>query len=149
GDKGQASLASARVLVVGVGGLGCPTAVYLAGAGVGHLTLLDSGKVELSNLHRQILFTTDDACTTTADAAVAALRARNPFVRLEAMATDLTAQNARALVAGQTVVLDCTDNFATRFVLHDACFSAGVPLVQAAVHRFEGTLDVFQRGTGG
>ncbi len=149
GGAGQEKLAQARVLIVGVGGLGCPAALYLAGAGVGHLTAVDSGKVELSNLHRQILFTTDDLGTSKADAAVAALRARNPFVQFEAVNAEFTAQNARALVAGRTVVLDCTDNFTTRFVLHDACFSAGVPLVQAAVHRFEGTLDVFQRGSDG
>jgi adenylyltransferase/sulfurtransferase len=149
GAEGQNRLARARVLVVGVGGLGSPAAAYLAGAGVGQLTLLDSGKVELSNLHRQILFTTDDVGGSKAEATVAALRARNPFIQLEALASELTAQNARALVAGRTVVLDCTDNFATRFILHDACFSAGVPLVQAAVHRFEGTLDVFRRGSGG
>ncbi|HEY4246818.1 MAG TPA: ThiF family adenylyltransferase [Lacunisphaera sp.] len=149
GEAGQEKLAQARVLIVGVGGLGCPAALYLAGAGVGQLTMVDSGKVELSNLHRQILFTTDDLGTSKADAAVAALRARNPFVQFEAVNAEFTAQNARALVAGRTVVLDCTDNFATRFVLHDACFSAGVPLVQAAVHRFEGTLDVFHRGGGG
>lgn len=149
GGTGQEKLAQARVLLVGVGGLGCPAALYLAGAGVGHLTVVDSGKVELSNLHRQILFTTDDLGTSKAEAAVGALRARNPFVQFEAVNAEFTAQNARALVAGRTVVLDCTDNFATRFVLHDACFSAGVPLVQAAVHRFEGMLDVFQRGSGG
>ena len=148
GATGETQLANARVLVVGLGGLGCPAALYLAGAGVGQLTLVDSGKVELSNLHRQILFTTDDLGAPKAEAAVDALRARNPFIQLEALATEFTAQNARTLVAGRTVVLDCTDNFATRFILHDACFSAGVPLVQAAVHRFEGTLDVFRRGSG-
>ncbi len=149
GDPGQKLLTESRVLIVGIGGLGCPAALYLAGAGVGQITLVDSGKVEISNLHRQILFTTDDLGLNKAEAAAAALRARNPFIQIEALAAEFTAQNARTLVAGRTVVLDCTDNFATRFVLHDACFSAGIPLVQAAVHRFEGTLDVFQRGTQG
>jgi len=149
GDAGQKLLTESRVLIVGVGGLGCPAALYLAGAGVGQITLVDSGKVEISNLHRQILFTTDDLALNKAEAGAAALRARNPFIQAEAISAELSAQNARALVAGKTVVLDCTDNFATRFVLHDACFSAGIPLVQAAVHRFEGTLDVFQRGHEG
>ncbi len=149
GDEGQSKLGRARVLIVGIGGLGCPAALYLAGAGVGQLALMDSGKVELSNLPRQILFTTDDLGISKADAAVSALRARNPFIQLESLNAELTVQNARALVAGRTVVLDCTDNFATRFILHDACFSAGVTLVQAAVHRFEGTLDIFRRGDGG
>ena len=149
GDSGQKRLAEARILLVGVGGLGCPAALYLAGAGVGQITLVDSGKVEISNLHRQILFTIDDLGLHKAEAAAAALRARNPFIQVEALSAELTAQNARTLVAGKAVVLDCTDNFATRFLLHDACFSAGIPLVQAAVHRFEGTLDVFQRGRDG
>ena len=149
GAAGQARLAAARVLVVGVGGLGCPAALYLAGAGVGRLALVDGGRVELSNLHRQILFTTAEIGSPKALAAAARLRLHNPAVEITAHEGELTAVNARALVAGQTVVLDCTDNFATRFVLHDACHALGVPLVSAAVHRFEGTLDVFRPGTGG
>ena len=149
GDAGQARLAAARVLVVGVGGLGCPAVLYLAGAGVGRLTLVDGGRVELSNLHRQILFTTAEVGAPKVLAAAARLRQHNPAVKIVAHEGELTATNARALVAGQTVVLDCTDNFVTRFVLHDACHALGVPLVSAAVHRFEGTLDVFRRGTGG
>lgn len=149
GEAGQARLAAARVLVVGVGGLGCPASLYLAGAGVGRLTLVDAGRVELSNLHRQILFTTSEVGAPKVLAAAARLRLHNPATEIIPHEGELTATNARALVAGQTVVLDCTDNFATRFVLHDACHALGVPLVSAAVHRFEGTLDVFRRGTGG
>lgn len=149
GAAGQARLAAARVLIVGVGGLGCPAAVYLAGAGVGHLTLVDGGKVERSNLQRQILFTTAELGAPKALAAAARLRLHNPAVRVTSHEGELTPQNARALVAGQSIVLDCTDNFATRFLLHDTCLALGVPLVQAAVHRFEGTLDVFRRGDGG
>ncbi len=149
GPAGQARLAAGRVLVVGVGGLGCPAALYLTGAGVGRLTLVDGGRVELSNLHRQILFTTAEVGAPKALAAAARLRLHNPALEIVARDGELTATNARALVAGQTVVLDCTDNFATRFILHDACHALGVPLVSAAVHRFEGTLDVFRRGQGG
>ena len=149
GPAGQARLAAARVLVVGVGGLGCPAALYLTGAGVGRLTLVDSGRVERSNLHRQILFTTAEVGAPKALAAAARLRLHNPAVDIISHDGEFGAANARALVAGQSVVLDCTDNFATRFVLHDACQTLGVPLVSAAVHRFEGTLDVFRRGTGG
>jgi adenylyltransferase/sulfurtransferase len=137
------------VLVVGIGGLGCPAALYLAGAGVGRLTLVDDGTVELSNLHRQILFTAAELGAPKALAAAARLRRHNPAVEVTAHATRLTARNARVLVAGHEVVLDGTDNFATRFPLHDACLALGVPLVSAAVHRFEGTLDVFRRGEGG
>jgi molybdopterin/thiamine biosynthesis adenylyltransferase/molybdopterin synthase catalytic subunit len=149
GPEGQAQLAAARVLVVGVGGLGCPAALYLAGSGIGRLTLVDGGKVELSNLHRQILFTAAEIGAPKALAAAARLRQHNPSIEVVAHEGELTAQNARTLVAGQSVVLDCTDNFATRFVLHDACLALGVPLVSAAVHRFEGTLDVFSRSEGG
>ncbi len=144
GAAGQAKLAAASVLVVGVGGLGCPAALYLATAGVGRLTLADAGKVEMSNLHRQVLFTADDVGAAKATAAAARLRAQNPLVKIEAHAADVTPANVRALVAGRSAVLDCTDNFATRFLLHDACRFAGVPLVSAAVYRFEGELNVFR-----
>lgn len=149
GEAGQARLTAARALVVGIGGLGCPAALYLAGAGIGRLTLVDGGRVELSNLHRQILFTATEVGSPKVLAAAARLRLHNPSIEVSAYEGELTTANARSLVAGQTVVLDCTDNFTTRFVLHDACLSLGIPLVSAAVHRFEGTLDVFQRGVGG
>jgi len=149
GAAGQGKLAAASVLVVGVGGLGCPAALYLATSGVGRLTLADAGKVEVSNLHRQVLFTADDVGAAKSTVAAARLRAQNPLVKIEAHAADATPANVRALVAGRTVVLDCTDNFATRFLLHDACRFAGVPLVSAAVYRFEGELNVFLPNAAG
>lgn len=149
GAAGQQRLAAASVLVVGLGGLGCPAALYLAGAGVGRLTLVDGGRVELSNLHRQILFEPGDVGAPKASRAALALRARNPHPVIEAIASDATPANLRALAAGRTVVLDCTDNYATRLLLHDLCLELGVPLVQAAVHRWEGVLNVFRRGDGG
>ena len=149
GPAGQAALAAASVLVAGVGGLGCPAALYLATAGVGRLTLADGGRVEVSNLHRQILFTTDDVGAAKPAAAAARLRLHCPFGQFEAFAADVTAANVRALVAGRTAVLDCTDNFAARFLLHDACRLLGIPLVQAAVHRFEGEVNVFHPGHPG
>lgn len=149
GPAGQERLAAARVLVVGLGGLGCPAATYLAGAGIGRLTLVDSGQVEVSNLHRQPLFTMAEVGTPKVLAGAARLRLQNPGIEIAPLETELTTANVRSLVAGQSVVLDCTDNFASRFVLHDACLALGIPLVQAAVHRFEGTLDVFCRGEGG
>ncbi len=149
GETGRQRLARASVLVVGLGGLGCPAALYLAGAGIGRLTLADGGKVERSNLHRQILFEAGDVGAPKASRAALALRARNPHIAIEALATDVTGANARALVTGRAVVLDCTDNFTTRLLLHDLCLELGVPLVQAAVHRWEGVLNVFRRGEGG
>jgi adenylyltransferase/sulfurtransferase len=149
GEAGRQRLARASVLVVGVGGLGCPAAVYLGGAGIGRLTLADGGKVERSNLHRQILFESGDVGAPKASRAALALRARNPHIVVEAIATDVTGTNARALVTGRAAVLDCTDNFTTRLLLHDLCLELGVPLVQAAVHRWEGVLNVFRPGEGG
>jgi len=149
GEAGQRRLAAARALVVGAGGLGCPAALHLVTAGVGRVTVVDGGKVELSNLHRQTLFTAAEVGAPKALAAAARLRLHQPSVEVVAHEGDLTVANARSLVAGQSVVLDCTDNLASRFVVHDACLALGVPLVQAAVHRFEGTLDVFVRGAGG
>lgn len=149
GAAGQQRLAAASVLVVGLGGLGCPAALYLAGAGVGRLTLVDGGRVELSNLHRQILFELGDVGAAKAARAALALRARNPNLVIEAIASDATPANLRALATGRSVVLDCTDNFAARLLLHDTCLELGVPLVQAAVHRWEGVLNVFRRGEGG
>src|SRR6478609_1397298 len=149
GPAGQAKLTAARVLVVGVGGLGCPAALYLAGAGVGRLTLVDGGKVELSNLHRQILFTPAEIGAPKALAAGARLRLHNPVIEVTAHDGPFTPANAATLVAGQSVVLDCTDNFATRFLVHDACRAAGVPLISAAVHRFEGELNVYAPAAAG
>ncbi|HEY4302557.1 MAG TPA: ThiF family adenylyltransferase [Candidatus Didemnitutus sp.] len=149
GVAGQEKLAISRVLVVGIGGLGCPAALYLTGAGIGHLTLVDDGHVERSNLARQILFTEAETGAPKVLAAAARLRRRNPAVQITPLDVAFGAGNARTLVAGQDVVIDGTDNFAARFLIHDACMALGVPLVQAAVHRFEGTLDVFRRGEGG
>ncbi len=149
GDAGRQRLAQASVLVVGLGGLGCPAALYLTGAGIGQLTLADGGKVERSNLHRQVLFEAGDIGASKASRAALALRARNPHIAVDALAADVTGANARALMTGRTVVLDCTDNFTTRLLLHDLCLELGVPLVQAAVHRWEGVLNVFRSGEGG
>lgn len=149
GAAGQARLAAARVLIVGAGGLGCPAALYLAGAGIGRLTLVDGGRVERSNLHRQILFTPAEIGAPKALAAAARLRLQNPAIEVVAHDGHLTPANTAALVTGQAVVLDCTDNFNARFLVHDACRAAGVPLVSAAVHRYEGELNVFAPGASG
>ncbi|MBI2516499.1 MAG: ThiF family adenylyltransferase [Opitutae bacterium] len=149
GATGQARLTAAHVLIVGLGGLGCPAALYLTGAGIGRLTLVDRGRIELSNLHRQVLFAAHDIGASKALVAAARLRAQSPTIEITVHDTEFSVRNARALVAGHDVVLDGTNNFSTRFLMHDACLALGVPLVSAAVHRFEGTLDVFRRGAGG
>lgn len=143
GTAGQARLAAASVLVVGAGGLGGVAADALAAAGAGRMTLLDPGLVELSNLPRQPLYSAEDVGLPKAVAAEARLRARNPFVAVDGHACAVNAENVRAWAAGRTVVLDCTDQFSTRFLLHDACRNLGVPLVQAAAGGWEGSVNTF------
>jgi len=144
GGTGQARLKAARVLVVGAGGLGSPVVLYLAAAGVGTIGIVDDDRVELSNLQRQIAHTTGRLGTRKAESAAEAGIAINPGVRIEAHATRLTADNAAALIAGYDIVCDGTDNFATRFLVADACVLGRRTLVSAAVLRFEGQLSVFK-----
>ncbi|MEA3191591.1 MAG: sulfur-carrier protein adenylyltransferase/sulfurtransferase [Thermoplasmata archaeon] len=133
GPQAQGRVRAARVLVAGLGGLGCPAAALLAGAGVATLRLADPDRVELTNLHRQLLYAERDVGRPKAEAARDRLAERNGAVALEAHAVRLDAGNARALVAGCDVALDCTDDLAARYALSDACVALGVPLVQAGV----------------
>lgn len=142
GGPGQQALKAARVAVVGVGGVGAPAALYLAGAGVGGLTLIDDDRVAVSNLHRQILFSTADAGRPKVEAAGARLTGLNPGLTVAA-AGRLTAANARSLLAGHDLVLDGTDDFATRFAVNAACLSLGLPLVSGALGRWSGQVGVF------
>jgi len=144
GGTGQARLKAARVLVVGAGGLGSPVVLYLAAAGVGTIGIVDDDRVELSNLQRQIAHTTGRLGRRKAESAAEAGTAINPGVRIEAHATRLTADNAAALIARYDIVCDGTDNFATRFLVADACVFGRRTLVSAAVLRFEGQLSVFK-----
>ncbi len=140
GGPGQNRLKAARVLMVGAGGLGSPALQYLAGAGVGTLGIVDDDVVALSNLHRQILHGTDDLGRPKTESAAAAIRRLNPHVAVEPIARRLDAENARALVRAFDVVLDGSDNFATRYALSDACYFERRPLVTAALGEFDGTL---------
>ncbi len=149
GEEGQARLLAARVLVVGAGGLGSPLLLYLAAAGVGGLHVVDDDTVDLTNLQRQIAHTTARIGTPKAASARDAASALNPEVHVEAHAVRLTEENAASLVAGCDVVADGTDNFAARVVLSDACATARVPLVSAALQRFEGQITTFRPWLGG
>jgi adenylyltransferase/sulfurtransferase len=144
GGIGQAKLKAARVLVVGAGGLGCPLVLYLAAAGVGTIGIVDDDRVELSNLQRQVAHTTARIGAPKAASAAAAARALNPGVTVVPHAVRLTADNAAALIDGYDIVCDGSDNFATRYLLADACVLARRTLVSAAVLRFEGQLSVFR-----
>ncbi len=149
GGVGQAKLRAARVLVVGAGGLGSPLALYLAAAGVGTIGLIDDDVVDLSNLQRQIAHTTDRIGQPKVQSAAAAARAINPAVAIEAHQARLDAGNALDLIAGYDLVCDGSDNFATRFLVSDACVLARRTLVSAAVLRFDGQLSTFKPHAGG
>jgi adenylyltransferase/sulfurtransferase len=144
GGEGQARLNAARVLIIGAGGLGSPVALYLAAAGVGTIGIVDDDRVELSNLQRQVAHTTARIGETKVASATAAMTAINPEVRVVQHATRITAANAMDLVSAYDLVCDGSDNFATRFLVADACHLAGRTLVSAAVLRFEGQLSTFR-----
>ena len=144
GGPGQAKIRAARVLVVGAGGLGSPVALYLAAAGVGRLGLVDDDAVSLSNLQRQILFRTADVGRPKVEAGQEALAALNPHVAVDIHNVRLTAANAMALIGAYDIVADGSDNFATRFLVNDACFFAKKTLVSAAVTEFEGQLATYK-----
>ena len=148
GAAGQERLAASRVLVIGVGGLGSPAALYLAAAGVGTLGLVDDDRVELSNLQRQILFETADVGTAKPLAAKRRLDALNPGIEVVAHAVELCAANAESLVAAYDVVLDGSDRVGTRYLVNDACVRTGRPLVSASIHRFEGQAITVLPGRG-
>jgi molybdopterin-synthase adenylyltransferase len=140
GGPGQAALKRARVLVIGAGGLGAPALLYLAAAGVGTLGVIDDDAVALSNLQRQVIHGTPEVGAPKTASAAAAIRRLNPHVAVETHATRLVAANALALVGNYDIVADGSDNFATRYLVSDACFLAKKPLVTAAVGMFDGTL---------
>jgi molybdopterin-synthase adenylyltransferase len=133
GAAAQLAVTEASVLVIGAGALGAPVALYLAGAGVGRIGILDDDAVELSNLHRQLLHFTPDLGVAKAESAAAKLRYLNPDVVVEPYQVRATAENAAALVEGQDLVVDCSDSFATRYAVNAACCAARVPLVEAGV----------------
>ncbi len=140
GGPGQAALKRARVLVIGAGGLGAPVLMYLAAAGVGTLGVIDDDAVSLSNLQRQIIHATDDVGAPKVASAAAAIARLNPHVIIETHAMRLTAANALDIVGRYDLVADGSDNFATRYLVSDACFLAKKPLVTATLGVFDGTL---------
>ena len=149
GAEGQAKLGRARVLVVGLGGLGCPAALYLATSGVGRLVLNDFDRVDETNLPRQILFAPEDVGALKVDVARKRLTALNPGVEVVVLAERLDGAALEAAVAEVDVVLDGTDNFTTRFAVNRACVTRRVPLVSGAAVRVEGQIAVFpNRGEG-
>ena len=144
GAQGQAALARGRVLVVGAGGLGSPVLQYLAGAGVGCLGIIDGDTLDASNLHRQPIYALAEVGGRKAGLAAAAIQRINPTVRVDIHAGRLSADNALDLVRGYDVVVDCSDNFRTKFLINDAAVLAQRPAVFASVYQFEGQLQVYK-----
>ena len=143
GIEGQERLLRARVLVIGAGGLGSPAALYLAAGGVGRLTLVDDDTVDLTNLQRQVMHTTARVGQPKVDSGREALRQINPEVEVVALRERADAARLAELVRDADVVLDCSDNFATRHAVNRACVAAGVPLVAGAAIRFDGQISVY------
>jgi molybdopterin-synthase adenylyltransferase len=149
GGPGQQALKRARVLVIGAGGLGAPALLYLAAAGVGTLGVIDDDVVALSNLQRQVIHGTPEVGVPKTESAAATIRRLNPHVSVETHASRLTAANALELIARYDIVADGSDNFATRYLVSDACFLAKKPLVTAAVGIFDGTLTTIRAHENG
>jgi molybdopterin/thiamine biosynthesis adenylyltransferase len=143
GGAGQMALVQAHVVLVGLGGIGSPALQYLAGAGIGHLTLIDDGDVELSNLQRQTLFSQRDIGHSKAVVTRGWLANFDNRIEVTISDDQVTAGNAASLIAGADLVVDGTDNFATRLAISDACVASGVPLLSAAVGRFQGQVGAF------
>ncbi|MES2874685.1 MAG: HesA/MoeB/ThiF family protein [Bacteroidota bacterium] len=143
GETGQEKLGNSRVLVIGAGGLGCPALQYLAGAGIGTLGLVDHDTVSLSNLHRQVLYSTDDIGLSKAFRAADILEALNPEIDIIAYNEQLNPSNAINIISQFDIILDGTDNFASRYMINDACVLTNKPLIYGAISRFEGQIAVF------
>lgn len=145
GEEGQEKLLESRVLVVGAGGLGAPLLMYLAAAGVGTLGIVDDDEVDLTNLQRQIVHATGSVGRRKTESAKETIAALNPGIYVVTHDMRLDADNAAEIIAGYDLVADGSDNFDTRYLLNELCYQAGIPLVAAAMLRFEGQLFTFRR----
>jgi sulfur-carrier protein adenylyltransferase/sulfurtransferase len=148
GEEGQRRLKTARVLLVGAGGLGSPAALYLAAAGIGQLGIVDADAVEISNLQRQIVHGTSDVGRLKVHSAAVRVRELNPHVDVRTYDARLTSANAMIVLADYDVIVDGSDNFQTRYLINDACVLLGKPNVYGSVLRFEGQASVFSSGEG-
>jgi sulfur-carrier protein adenylyltransferase/sulfurtransferase len=148
GEAGQLRLLDSKVLLIGAGGLGSPAALYLAAAGVGTLGIIDADVVDLSNLQRQVIHTTDRIGMPKVESAELTIRALNPDVRVQKHAERLTSENVLEVIAGYDVIVDGTDNFPTRYLLNDASLVAGIPVVHGSIYQFEGSVTVYKPHEG-
>jgi adenylyltransferase/sulfurtransferase len=143
GDEGQAKLKNAKVLVIGAGGLGCPVLQYIATAGVGTIGIVDFDKIEIHNLHRQILYTEDQVGLPKATTAKATVEKLNPLIEVFAFEEKLSIENASSIISQFDFVVDGSDNFSTRYLVNDTCVDLGKTLVYGSILGFEGQLAVF------
>ena len=149
GTEGQTRLLKAKVLLIGAGGLGCPAALYLAAAGVGTLGIIDSDKVDLTNLQRQVLHRTSDVGRPKTESAKEAIGRINPDVKVITYQERLTSQNAIGIFRDYDIIIDGSDNFPTKYLVNDAAFFAGKPYVYGGVFQFEGQASIFSPKDGG
>lgn len=147
GVVGQQQLKQSRVSIVGAGGLGSPVSLYLAAAGVGHITIVDGDTIDLTNLQRQILFTTEQVGLSKAECARERLSALNPEIELTAVSESLSTSNADDLFDRQDLIMDCTDNFATRYLINDSCVKKNIPWLFASIYQFSGQCALFTPNT--
>jgi molybdopterin/thiamine biosynthesis adenylyltransferase/rhodanese-related sulfurtransferase len=143
GQEAQLKLKQSKIIVIGAGGLGCPVLLYLAAAGVGTIAIVDDDQISLSNLQRQVLYTTEDLTKSKASVAVEKLKKLNPEVDFHPIGKRITSENALTLLVDYDVVVDCTDNFPTRYLLNDASVILNKPLVYGSIFRYEGQVSVF------
>ncbi|MCB1326444.1 MAG: HesA/MoeB/ThiF family protein [Spirochaetales bacterium] len=149
GREGQERLKSSRVAVVGAGGLASPVLLYLAAAGVGRISVVDSDVLELTNLQRQVIFTTDDVGRPKAEAAAEHLEGLNPGVEVQAVRSRLTPENATGLLRGHDLIVETSDNFETKFLVNDTAIHLATPLILAGILRFDGQVMVIDVARGG
>jgi adenylyltransferase/sulfurtransferase len=147
GKQAQEKLLDAKVLVIGAGGLGCPALLYLTGAGIGTIGIIDDDIISLENLHRQTLYATSDIGFPKATVAAEKLQALNPDISITPYAFRLTPESCLHIFPTFDIILDCTDNFATRYMINDACVLFGKPLVSGAVSQYEGQVAIFNSQT--
>ncbi len=143
GEIGQLKIKQARVLVIGAGGLGCPVLQYLAAVGVGNIGIVDFDKVELHNLHRQILYTENHIDKSKVETAKTVLENLNPHINIQTFEVQLTIENASEIITNFDFIVDGTDNFTTRYIVNDACVKLNKTLIYGSIFRFEGQVAVF------
>ncbi|UCD21281.1 MAG: HesA/MoeB/ThiF family protein [Chloroflexota bacterium] len=146
GEKGQEKLKQSHVVVAGLGGLGCAASLYLTCAGIGHITLIDCDRVELSNLNRQILYYDQDIGEQKPFSAAQKLAKLNPSIEVTPVFNKITAQNAREIIKGANLVIDGMDNFKTRFIINKACVAEGIPFIHGGVHGLFGEVTTILPG---